>query len=566
MRKSHYLILLFVILSQITFAQDPLLDILKKEADRNLSELSKQEVPAYYVSYRVSDFETYSISANFGNLMNSNPGRSRLFQAFVRVGSPELDNTHELKGDNSFSDSYYNGPNPLVLDENEDAIQLVLWKKTDQLYKDAVKKYQAVKANVAVTVASEDKSDDFSKETPEQYYEKPLSFKSVLFNVKEWENKVKKYSNVFTANKEILSGSASVFVEYVRRYFVNTEGTKVVENVLGYRLFLNASATAEDGMNLPLYKSYFALHLKDLPSDDQIMADAKKMMDMLVQLKKAPIAESFSGPALMSPEASSVFFHEIFGHRIEGARLKQESDAQTFKKKVGELVLPEDFTVIFDPQLKNYRGMDLSGSYVYDDEGVKGQRVTIIDNGLLNSFLMSRTPISDFPKSNGHGRGAIYYNTVTRQSNMFIESSKPKKEDELRKMLIEEAKRTNKEYGYWIDEVSGGFTSTGRYSPNAFNVTPLVVYRIYVDGRPDELVRGVDLVGTPLAMFSQIAACGDTFGIFNGTCGAESGGVPVSCISPSLFVKMVETQKKSKSQNQPPILDRPSSSIVSSSK
>ena len=100
---------------------------------------------------------------------------------------------------------------------------------------------------------------------------------------------------------------------------------------------------------------------------------------------------------------------------------------------------------------------------------------------------------------------------------------------------------------------------TGRFIPNAFNVMPTEVYKVYVDGRPDELVRGVDLVGTPLAMFSQITDAGDDPAVFTGTCGAESGWVPVTAISPSLLVKQIEMQKKSKSQDRPPILERPDS-------
>lgn len=564
MKKIIYLLLLIICLTN-AYAQDPLLDILKKEADRNLSVLSKEETPAYYISYRVYDTENYSISANLGNLMNSNFYRERPFLATVRVGSHELDNTRELRGNSrTFNNNF--SYNLLIFDNDSKVIQTTLWRKTDELYKNAVKDYAKVKANMAVTVALEDKSDDFSKETSVQYYEKPILFKSLSFDVKGWEDKLKKYSNVFTSNKEILSGSANLQAQLCRRYFVDTDGTKVVENTISYRLSLSANTVAEDGMNIPLYKSYFALKPEDLPSEEKILADIKELVNMIVRLKNAPVAESFTGPALMTSEASSVFFHEIFGHRIEGARLKMETDAQTFKNKIGELVLPEDISVIFDPKLENYKGFDLSGSYKYDDEGIKGQRVTIVENGILKSFLMSRVPITGFPKSNGHGRGMIYFNTVTRQSNMFIESSKPKTIKELRGMVIEEAKNTGKSYGYLFDDVSGGFTTTGRYMPNSFNVTPLVVYRIYVDGRPDELVRGVDLVGTPLAMFSQITACGNDLGIFNGYCGAESGSIPVSCVSPSIFVKMVETQKRVKSQNQPPILERPVSSIISSSK
>jgi len=558
MKKISFLFLILICTLQAT-AQDLLLQTLKSEADRNLTELKKQPLPAYYVSYRVYDVTSHVIVASFGNLMMSNPNSQRLFNAAVRVGSPELDNSHEIKegNDQGYTNYNYAGLGRLGLEDNQEAWKVTLWQKTDEMYVAATKRFEKVKANVAVKVSSEDKSPDFSVETPEQYIEKPVKFADAKFDPKVWEEKLKKYSAVFNENKDIIDCQCYLQAELTHKYFADTEGAEIFENRLCFYLGITASAKADDGMDLPLYKSYFAYDLKDLPSDEQIIADAKWLSETLSKLRVAPVAESYSGPVLMAGQAASVFFHEIFGHRIEGARLKNENDAQTFKKKMGEMVLPEDMSVIFEPQLKKSHGFSLNGQYVFDDEGVRGKRVEVVKNGKLSSFLMSRSPIDGFPKSNGHGRGQIYYNTVTRQSNTIIESTDPKSDKELRAMMIEQLKKEGKPYGYLMDQVSGGFTTTGRYMPNAFNVNPLLVYRIYADGRPDEMVRGVDLVGTPLAMFSQIAACGTDYDIFNGTCGAESGGVPVASISPSIYVKMVETQKKSKSQSQPPILNRP---------
>ncbi|MDR2148259.1 MAG: TldD/PmbA family protein [Tannerella sp.] len=559
MKKFFILLLSTICFQQMTTAQDLLLQTLKSEADRNFAELKKQPIPAYYISYRVYDLTTHYISASFGNLKESSFYPQRIFNAAVRVGSPELDNSHEIKEGNEQGYANYNsaGYGMLGLEDNPEAWKLTLWQKTDALYVAATKRFEKVKANVAVKVDSEDKSPDFSMESPEHYTEKSIKFSDIKFDAKAWEEKMKKYSALFNDNKDIIDSQFSFRVELLHKYFVDTEGAEIFENRLCYYLFMNASVKADDGMDLPLYKSYFAYDIKDLPSEEQIIADAKLVSETLSQLRVAPVVESYSGPVLMSGQASSVFFHEIFGHRIEGARLKTENDAQTFKKKVGEMVLPEDISVIFEPQLKKAHGFALNGQYIFDDEGVRGKRVEIVKDGKLVSFLMSRSPITDFANSNGHGRGQIYLNTTTRQSNTLIESTNPKSNRELREMLIEQLKKENKPYGYLMDQVAGGFTTTGRYMPNAFNVNPLLVYRIYADGRPDEMVRGVDLVGTPLAMFSQIAACGTDYDIFNGTCGAESGGVPVASVSPTIYVKMVETQKKSKSQSLPPILPRP---------
>jgi predicted Zn-dependent protease len=281
------------------------------------------------------------------------------------------------------------------------------------------------------------------------------------------------------------------------------------------------------------------------------------MIKKLEALQVAPVVEPYSGPALLSGEATGVFFHEIFGHRVESARMKSQNDAQTFKNKVGQLVLNKDLSVIFDPTITSYNGFVLSGSYKYDDEGMKSKRVVVVNKGILTDFLAGRTPIEGFLNSNGHGRAQIGANPVARQSNLLLESERIFTEPELRKLFVEELKNENLEFGYFFMEVSGGFTSTGRIQPNAFNVTPLEVYKVYADGKPDELVRGINLVGTPLAMFSEIEAVGGKYGLFTGTCGAESGSVPVASVCPMMFVKKIEIQKKAKSTNTKPILDAP---------
>ncbi len=181
-----------------------------------------------------------------------------------------------------------------------------------------------------------------------------------------------------------------------------------------------------------------------------------------------------------------------------------------------------------------------------------------IDKGVLKGFLMSRSPIENFPLSNGHARAQPGRKPVSRQSNLIVESDKMLSETQLRQMLIEECKKQNRDFGLIFTEIAGGFTQTGRTSPNAFNVTPLVVYRVFTDGREDEIVRGVDLIGTPLTTFGKIIATGSQMEAFNGMCGAESGSVPVSAVSPSILVSEIEVQKKEKSQEKPPILPAPS--------
>jgi predicted Zn-dependent protease len=560
-RRIFYPLLILFLSSFFCYGQDPIFDVLKDELTRNFEVLKNQPIPAYYSFVRLDEVQSINAMASLGRLSSPAILNSpyRTLTASLRVGNYNLDNSHEIRESSGWgrSSGVDVKGNYVPYEDNPRLIKTAIWIQMDNLYKEAIQTYEQVKANMAVKVEQEDKSPDFSKETVENYYEKPVSWSELNIDPKALENKVRKYSAIFDENNDIRDGVAYISANLSRKIFVDTEGRKMAQNKINFLLYLSANVLADDGMYLPLSKSWTCFSLDELPSDEEVIKAARNMSAMLSALKAAPVVESFTGPAILSPEAAGVFFHEIFGHRVEGSRLKQEYDAQTFKKKVGERVLPKHLSVSFDPTIKYFNNAPLNGTFSFDDEGIRSQKVEVVKNGILKNFLMNRTPIEGFYHSNGHGRGSVGYAPVSRQSNMFVESSQRFSEEELMKKLRKEAKAQGKDYAYYFKDVSGGFTNTSRYSPNSFNVTPLVVYRIYADGRPDELVRGVDMVGTPLAMFSQIEACGDKYAIFNGTCGAESGNVPVSCIAPALFVKQIETQKRSKSQTQPLLLPKP---------
>jgi TldD protein len=550
----HCLTLLLAFLSISALAQDPLLDVLQNELTREFEELKKQEIPPYFISYKVGDRTNIDIAGSFGCLERVSTNSNRQLATQIRVGSPELDNFHEIKGS---SQMMMMSRPQLPVEFNEAAIRQILWQTTNEHYYQAIQKLTQIKGNQAVNVPNEDKSPDFSTAVPVQFYEPQM--KTTLDKGVEEKliNKVRLYSKAFARSKEITNSSVRFQIVFARDYFVSTEGSKIAENHPSINLFISGNVLAEDGMDLSLYKTYFVTDLKDLPKDELVVSQIDALVKKLEELKQSPVVDPYSGPALFSGEATGVFFHEIFGHRVEAARMKSENDAQTFKNKIGQQVLNKNISVIFDPTITSYKGFRLSGSYKYDDEGMKSQRVAVVDKGVLSDFLTSRTPIKGFEKSNGHGRGQIGLTPVARQSNLIVESGQVLSEADLRKLFVEELKKQNLGFGYYFKVVSGGFTMTNRIMPNAFNVTPLEVYKVFADGKADELVRGINLVGTPLAMFSEIEAVGGELGQFAGTCGAESGGVPVSSVCPMMMVKKIEIQKKQKSGNTKPILDRP---------
>lgn len=549
-----------VLLSTVSLplhAQDPLLDILRDELGYQSAELAKTPTPPYYMNFRVTEQEINSVSASFGVPLSENEIHSRIFIPHIRLGSPEFDN---FRGSIFGFQSAYYGSNTLLplSDDNPDAIRQAIWEDVEDVYKASVEQLERLRAADKVNTKREDKAPDFATSRPEKYYEAPLTAAEKAFDKAEMERRVKAYSAIFLDTPDIINCSATIEYKVLRKYLVANDGTEVVHNNRYCLLMINAGVRTDDGMNLPLYKSYFAFSPDGLPSDEEVFAETRRIAATLVEMKDAPVVDPYTGPALLAGEASGVFFHEIFGHRIEAQRMKSDSDGQTFKKMVGQDVLPRHFSVYDDPTLAQWEdGSDLHGYYLYDDQGVKARRVDVVRNGVLNEFLTTRVPTDEFAVSNGHARAQENLNPTSRQSNLVVETSRHLTEDQLRKLLIKEAKAQDREFGLYFKDVTGGFTQTGRYNPNSFNVTPLEVYKIYVDGRPDELVRGVDLIGTPLSMFANIAEAGGETEVFTGTCGAESGRVPVTGISPKVLVTKVEVQRKAKTSDTPPVLPRP---------
>jgi predicted Zn-dependent protease len=529
--------------------------VLKEELSRNFQVLQKQPVPPYYIRYSIDEMQRQYVSAGMGAVQDKSEDQTAILGVSVRTGSYQQDNTHELRG----SGTNILRTSDLVsarapLDGNPEALAVILWRETDRAYKNAVETLSRVKSDKSTKIAEEDQSDDFSKVAPHASYEKLVN---IRVDLDKWAARLRKATELFKALPYIDNSNGVFQSETRQKYLVDTEGTAISTPANYITLQISAVAKADDGMTLPLYVSYFGFKEADLPSEAVLLSDVKAMIAKFEKLRSATLVEPYTGPAILSGKASGVFFHEILGHRLEGHRLKSEAEGQTFKKKVGEAVLPEFMSVIFDPTMRNFHEFSLSGAYNYDEEGTKAEKVVSIENGILKDFLMSRNPVDRFPRSNGHARSAPGSKPVSRQSNLLVESKSMLTDAALRQRLMDECKKQNKPFGLLFANIEGGNTFTGRTSPNAFNVMPLEVYKVYTDGRPDELVRGVNLIGTPLTVFGKIIAAGSKMEVFNGTCGAESGSVSVSAISPSILVSEIEVQKKEKSQERLPILPPP---------
>jgi TldD protein len=534
---------------------DVVLDAMQLELDRAMNELEDAgDAPMYYLQYSVCERRDYSLSASNGAFESPNSSYRRYLDVDVRVGSPQLDNTHEIRG-GDWRDNYT--PRRVIdypLEGNLDALRASLWAETEYQFQKAQERYTKVLTNQQVKVEEADKSDDFSLTEPQRFEEE---IEITEIDTAYWRSIMSSVADYFTSFPFVYDSGIWLAVTDQLTYMVSSEGHRLKHGNHYLRLGLGVSGMAEDGMELDRHHIFSSATMGRLAAEDEVMEAAERLVRELEELIDAPLVEPYIGPAVLRNRASGVFFHEIFGHRMEGHRQKSEREGQTFTKKVGEQILPEFISVYDDPSMSIFQGTELRGYYKFDDEGALARRVNLVENGVLRNFLMSRSPIENFPTTNGHGRRQYGYDVVSRQGNLIIESSNAVPYERLREMLIEECQDQDKPYGLIFDDISGGFTMTGRRGPQAFKVLPLLVYRVYADGRPDEVVRGVDIVGTPLTSFSKIIVTADDDGVFNGTCGAESGMIPVSAVSPSILVSEIEVEKRQKEQEKPPILPPP---------
>jgi TldD protein len=532
---------------------------MKTELDRSMKTLGSQDPPAYYIGYTLTDSQRATVSGSNGALLQSDENRNRWLEVSVRTGSYELDDTHKIDGKQPPN----GGPGiSAPLDDAPEVLRRAIWLETDKQYRAAAEAFIKIKTGKEVQVQTiEALTPDFSHEKSHDF---TGPWVSLTLDRKPWEQKVRDYTAYFRQSPSIINSIVTFSALSENTMQLTSEGTQLQYGQIRYRLEIFIQGKAADGMDINRYYNFDWVNPSDAPDDKAVLAASAQLRKEMEGLVVSPLNDPTVGPALLTGRAAAVFFHEVFGHRAEGHRQKDVNEGQTFAKKVNESILPDFLSVVDDPTLKKLGKQDLLGYYQYDDEGVVGQRTVLVDHGVLKNFEMSRSPLAGFPKSNGHGRRQIGATPVSRQGNLIVESNKAVTNDQLRAKLIELIKQQNKPYGLLIDDIAGGFTFTGRGQPQAFQVEPLVVYKVFPDGRPDELVRGVDIVGTPLAALTKIVATGDTPEVFNGYCGAESGYVPVSAAAPAILTSELEVQKKQTSTDRPPILPPPAHDTVKS--
>lgn len=533
---------------------------MEQELERNRKKLRLEEYDApYYIGYRVIDQRSAEVTARFGALVQDDTERARSAVVDVRVGDYAFDSSPE-PGDVGYFDEPgdFTPSARMPIDDDPGVLRATLWLLTDDAYKRALAAFLRKRAE-KVTKVEDKHVDSFSREKPVRFIDERRAFEA---RPETWAALARRLSARLRAD-HLLDGTVKIGAEQHRVYLVNTEGTRMVRDQVLYSLSLHAVARADDGMLLEQGRTWYGRAWRDLPDEAALQKEIDTLLGNLRALAVAPVADPYAGPAILEPEATGVFFHEAVGHRLEGERQKDENEGRTFKGQLGKQVLPRFLTVRDDPSLARFEGTPLNGYYPYDDEGVKSRNVILIQDGILKTFLTSRTPVEGVPRSNGHGRAQGVQRPMARMGNLIIESDRSVSRAELKERLLAEVRKQKKPYGLIIRDITGGSTNTSTYGFQAFKGVPRMVYRVDAETGEEQLVRGVEMVGTPLSAVSKIIATSDEVGVFNGYCGAESGYVPVSTVAPATLFREIELQRTLRDRQRKPVLPPPWAAVES---
>ncbi len=524
-----------------------------KRAHENLR--LKGSEPPYFISYQVKDEHTQEVSGRFGAVFLDGERHDRRATVDVRVGNYELDSSGPSEMfDFDATDTGYTAPKDAPVDDNPAALRAALWLATDDQYKRALSAYLKKRGKSVYRSDDPERASSFTIEEPRHVVGPVVPSP---FDRPRWGSVVRRVTASLMAHRELFDTSMRVTVDKGVRTFASTEGAALITETVMYGAHITAWTRAPDGMLLEDSRDYYAPTEAGLPGEAKLVADAETLASELGQLRQAPAIDPYTGPALLAPEATGVFFHEAVGHRLEGERQNDDKEGRTFKGQVGRKVLPDFLSVIDDPTVASIEKFPLNGFYGFDEQGVPAQRAVLIQAGILKTYLLSRSPVKGFAHSNGHGRAAGNREPVARMANTIVESTRQVDDAELRRQLVQMAKDQHKPYALIIRDVTGGNTNTSGFDYQAFKGQPRLVYRIDVETGREELVRGVELVGTPLTTINKIVTTGKTLGVFNGYCGAESGFVPVSTVAPAALISEVELQRKRDENGRPPILPPP---------
>ena len=582
--------------SQAAQDNDQTLRAMRDEMARSKSRLelkspgSDQPVRPYYIEYRLLDLDVREIVAEFGTLLTSTRGRNRFMDVDARVGTYKLDSSNFV-GDEGFRG--FIGPQGSVgIDRDYDSLRQDLWIATDQAFKQAADAYSRKRAYLS-SLARQSDIDDFSKIEPVQSIE-PLVTPD--WSNRNWEQEAREVSATLRQFPDIYESRVTYYLVYATEYLLTSEGTEIRSNRTYAAIEAGMNTLASDGMPVNHLYATYAPKPADLPSVDDVKKGLNVTGSELMVLRAAPTAQDYTGPVLFEARAAAPILAQVLGPAMNGARppvsfqpiveqmLTGMGGKSDWVGRIGARVLPATVSLVDDPGAKQFQGKPLLGGYTVDDEGVRAQKVTVVENGNLKQLLMSRRPGPDSDRSNGHGRSGFLSDPRPTMSNLFFTSSETVSPADLKKKFLDACKTEKLQYCLIVREMDnpalsilhqddfqellasfGGGAGTG-------DRLPLLVYRVYPDSGREELIRGARIIGLNTRMLRNVAGVGNDDFVYNymqsqingfaGTAlaafgSAQQAGLPAAMVAPSLLFEELEVRGARGEPKRLPLLPAP---------
>jgi predicted Zn-dependent protease len=503
--------------------KDSLLKAMLTELDRSMSHLQLKgfEKP-FFIQYRVEDVDDYETKAEFGATEGDSHTHQRVARITVRVGDYKTDSSGG-RGDGALQLS--------GLDDDPIAVRSALWAATDQAYKSALAAYAQKHAELK-QVQTPPQADDFSKETPVISLADP---EKLTLDETAWTERVARASGLYRTDPAVKANehdvqysTANFHARVTTTWLVNSEGTIVRKSASEYQEGFGVGTQAADGMRLDRSFASVGVSLKDLDSEEAFEKRAVRQIASLSDLRKAPLVEEeYHGPVLLSSDASADTIRSLLANSVTATRPKLGTEARTngpFASSFHARVLPDFLDVVDDPSLKSFDGKSLVGAYAVDDEGVPAQTVKLVTAGRLDSYLIGREPVRDFPQSNGHGRAGITGSPRPAIGVLKVTAKDGLSDDELNKKLQDLGRARGLKSVYFVETLGGE--------------VPRLLYQITPDGER-QLVRGAELDDLDhRALRSSVEAAGKDLFTAN-----FFGDVPETVLAPSLLLNDVTVRR-----------------------
>ncbi len=569
---------------------DQTLKAMRDEMSRSTSRLAiKGLEKPYYIEYRLLDLDIRNVSASFGSLLTSSTTRNRFMTVDVRVGDYQFDSSNFVS-DEGFR-GFLGSAGQVGIDRDYNSLRQDLWLATDQAYKEALDQISRKRAFLR-SLTKPPEIADFSREEPVKMLEPHAE---PDWTSRNWEEEARSASAVFRDFPTLYSTRVNYYMVYATYYLMTSEGTEIRRARSFAAIEAGLDTQADDGMALDNYYSFYASTPAQLPDSNTVRLALGHAAQQLMALRGGQASPDYVGPVLLDAQASGAVLAQLFAPSVSGARpplsmlpmfdqmMDRMGGRSEWSGRVGTRVLPTNVSLIDDPSARDFKGQPLIGGYQVDDEGVRAQKVEIVQNGILRNLLMSRRPGPDFSQSNGHARSALLSDPSPMSSNLFFQSTDAVSATELRKKFLQLCKEDGHEWCIEVKRMDNPALASQRQEDFSEAIAglasgissgdrlPLLVYRVYVSDGHEELARGERMTGVNLRLLRNISGIGDDSAVFNymqnaapgfagtalGAFGNAQGGLPSSLVAPSLLLEEAEVRGARGGRQRPPLVPPP---------